>query len=76
MLANSLHLIIIVEGVEETDQLEFFRGLPALTRKYGTLLLLDEVVTGFREAVGGWQSVIGIIAAIAVPSLLTSRMAR
>ncbi|HEX9893109.1 MAG TPA: aminotransferase class III-fold pyridoxal phosphate-dependent enzyme [Gemmatimonadales bacterium] len=39
---------------------EFYQALPELTRKYGTVLLLDEVVTGFREAPGGWQSVVGI----------------
>lgn len=39
---------------------EYYRALPDLTRRYGTVLLLDEVVTGFREAPGGWQSVVGI----------------
>jgi glutamate-1-semialdehyde 2,1-aminomutase len=39
---------------------EFYRALPGLTGRYGTVLLLDEVVTGFREAPGGWQSVVGI----------------
>ncbi|HEX9165300.1 MAG TPA: aminotransferase class III-fold pyridoxal phosphate-dependent enzyme, partial [Gemmatimonadales bacterium] len=39
---------------------EFYRALPDLCRRYGTVLLLDEVVTGFREAPGGWQSVVGI----------------
>lgn len=39
---------------------EFYQALPSVTAKYGTILILDEVVTGFREAPGGWQSVVGI----------------
>ncbi len=39
---------------------DFVRQIPTLTRKYGTLWALDEVVTGFRVAPGGWQSVIGV----------------
>ena len=39
---------------------EFFRALPAICARHGTVLLLDEVVTGFREAPGGWQSVVEI----------------
>jgi glutamate-1-semialdehyde 2,1-aminomutase len=40
--------------------LDFTRALPELTRKYGTVWVLDEVVTGFRDAPGGWQSVVGV----------------
>jgi len=40
--------------------IDFVRALPELTRKYGTVWVLDEVVTGFREAPGGWQSVVGV----------------
>ncbi len=39
---------------------EFFRALPEVARRYGTVVLLDEVVTGFRDAPGGWQSVVGM----------------
>ncbi len=39
---------------------DFVRALPELTRKYGTVWVLDEVVTGFRDAPGGWQSVVGV----------------
>jgi glutamate-1-semialdehyde 2,1-aminomutase len=39
---------------------DFIRALPGLTKKYGTLWLIDEVVTGFREARGGWQAVVGV----------------
>lgn len=38
----------------------FFRALPEICRRFGTVLILDEVVTGFREAPGGWQSVVGM----------------
>jgi glutamate-1-semialdehyde 2,1-aminomutase len=38
----------------------FIRALPALTKKYGTLFHLDEVVTGFRESRGGWQEVVDV----------------
>ncbi|SDF62741.1 glutamate-1-semialdehyde 2,1-aminomutase [Desulfovibrio legallii] len=34
----------------------FLEGLRALTRKHGSLLILDEVITGFRLAYGGAQA--------------------
>jgi len=33
----------------------FLRGLRAITRKYGSLLIFDEVMTGFRLGLGGAQ---------------------
>ena len=39
---------------------DFVRALSGLTRTYGTLLLIDEVVTGFRDSTGGWQSTVGV----------------
>jgi glutamate-1-semialdehyde 2,1-aminomutase len=39
----------------------YYRALPELARKYGAVFMLDEVVTGFREAPGGWQSIAGIV---------------
>ena len=41
-------------------QVSWYQALPELARKYGTIFMLDEVVTGFREASGGWQAVVGI----------------
>ena len=38
----------------------FLQGLRDLTRKHGTVLIVDEVMTGFRAAPGGAQSVFGI----------------
>jgi glutamate-1-semialdehyde 2,1-aminomutase len=39
---------------------EFLRGLRSLTQKHGSLLICDEVMTGFRVAYGGAQSLLGI----------------
>ena len=39
---------------------EFVKILRSLCTQTGTVLLFDEVVTGFRWAPGGWQQVIGV----------------
>ena len=39
---------------------EFLVGLRDLTKKYGALLVFDEVMTGFRIAYGGAQSYFGV----------------
>lgn len=38
----------------------FLRGLRELTSEHGTLLIFDEVISGFRVALGGAQSIYGI----------------
>jgi glutamate-1-semialdehyde 2,1-aminomutase len=38
----------------------YLAGLRALADKYGFLLIFDEVKTGFRHAVGGYQSLCGV----------------
>ena len=38
----------------------FMQALRRLTTQYGALLIFDEVMTGFRVALGGAQSVLGI----------------
>ena len=40
---------------------EFLKCLRALTRDHGALLIFDEVITGFRVALGGAQELFGII---------------
>ena len=42
----------------------FLHGLRALTNDYGALLILDEVMTGFRVACGGAQYLYGVAADI------------
>jgi len=38
----------------------FLEGLRSLTRRYGALLIFDEVMTGFRVALGGAQALYGV----------------
>jgi glutamate-1-semialdehyde 2,1-aminomutase len=38
----------------------FLTGLRELTRRYGALLVFDEVMTGFRVALGGAQALYGV----------------
>lgn len=38
----------------------YLEGLRAITAKYGTLLIFDEVITGFRVAYGGAQALYGV----------------
>jgi len=38
----------------------FLEGLRELTRKHGTVLIFDEVITGFRHALGGYQELCGV----------------
>jgi glutamate-1-semialdehyde 2,1-aminomutase len=42
------------------SRLEFLQGLRELTRQYGALLIFDEVITGFRVALGGAQAHFGV----------------
>jgi glutamate-1-semialdehyde 2,1-aminomutase len=38
----------------------FLAGLRELCDRHGTLLVFDEVITGFRHALGGFQSICGV----------------
>lgn len=38
----------------------FLKGLRAITRRYGALLIFDEVITGFRLSYGGAQRLYGV----------------
>ncbi len=39
---------------------ETVQAARALTKKFGTVLVFDEVITGFRWSPGGWQEVVGV----------------
>jgi glutamate-1-semialdehyde 2,1-aminomutase len=39
---------------------EFIEGLRRLTTERGALLIFDEVITGFRHALGGYQQICGV----------------
>ena len=38
----------------------FLQGLQQLCRQYGAILIFDEVITGFRHGIGGYQKVAGV----------------
>ncbi len=40
---------------------KFLEGLRSLTRNDGSVLIFDEVITGFRHAVGGYQEICGVM---------------
>jgi glutamate-1-semialdehyde 2,1-aminomutase len=44
----------------------YLSGLKSLCEQYGALLVLDEVKTGFRTALGGYQSIAGVTADLSV----------
>ena len=46
-------------GVVQPER-EFLQGLRDITRRDGSLLIFDEVITGFRLAYGGAQNALGI----------------
>lgn len=39
---------------------DYVRAIPDLVHKYGTVWLLDEVISCFRDGPGSWQSVVGV----------------
>ena len=39
---------------------DFLPGLRNITENYGSLLIFDEVITGFRVGYGGYQNLVGI----------------
>lgn len=54
---------VIIEAVQRiiAAKPEFLSAVRDLTREFDVLMIMDEVVTGFRLAYGGAQSVYGII---------------
>lgn len=62
---------VIIEGIPANNGLliqrhDYMRLLRSLTEKYGALLILDEVITGFRIGMGGAAEYYGI-----TPDLIT-----
>jgi len=51
-VAGNMGVVLPQEG--------FLPGLRELTKKYGILLIFDEVITGFRLTYGGFQNLAGI----------------
>jgi glutamate-1-semialdehyde 2,1-aminomutase len=39
---------------------EFLQALRTLSREHGALLIFDEVITGFRHGLGGYQAICGV----------------
>ena len=48
-----------VGAMRATD--EFLRALRRIATENGVILIFDEVITGFRHALGGYQSICGVI---------------
>lgn len=61
-------VIVAADYAAMEDGAAFYPALRELTRKYGSLLIYDEIVTGFRIAVGGVQQYFGILPDLAVYS--------
>jgi glutamate-1-semialdehyde 2,1-aminomutase len=64
-LATREYAILMTEGGgahmgQVPIDFDFVRALPALAHQYGTLWHLDEVVTGFRDSVGSFQTLVGV----------------
>ncbi len=65
-LSTRQYAILMTEGggAHMTGQVpldpDFVRALPGLAQQYGTVWHLDEVVTGFRDAVGGFQQIVSV----------------
>jgi glutamate-1-semialdehyde 2,1-aminomutase len=65
-LSRGEYAILMIEGGgahmcgQIPVDLEFVQALPGLAGKYGTVWHIDEVVTGFREEPGGFQTRVGV----------------
>lgn len=53
--------VLIAEPSNAGIAFSFYQTMGDLTKKYGTLLLFDEVVSGFRYSSGGMQKAVGVI---------------
>jgi len=51
-IAGNMNCVLPVDG--------YLQGLKTITEKYNSLLIFDEVMTGFRVALGGTQALYGV----------------
>ena len=62
--SNSISAIILEPVLQNIGVVKpengYLQGLRNLCDKYGALLIFDEVKTGFRHALGGYQSICGV----------------
>lgn len=59
-------LVIAADYARMEEGRTFYSAAYELTRKHGTLLIYDEIVTGFRVAIGGVQEYFGVVPDLAV----------
>jgi glutamate-1-semialdehyde 2,1-aminomutase len=60
ILLNRDVAVLMVEASNPNTSLSFYQTMRDLANKYGTLLLFDEVITGFRCSAGGLQKAVGV----------------
>ncbi len=59
--------VVVASGYADMDRgAEFFPALRRLTEEYGALMVVDEIVTGFRLAMGGAQEYFDFLPDMAV----------
>lgn len=59
-------VVVAADYAAMADGRTFYPALRALTQKHGALLIFDEIVTGFRIAIGGVQEYFGTVPDLAV----------
>ncbi|WP_158289417.1 aminotransferase class III-fold pyridoxal phosphate-dependent enzyme [Paenibacillus flagellatus] len=59
-------VVVAADYAEMEKGASFYPALRELTRKHGALLVYDEIVTGFRIAIGGVQHYFGVVPDMAV----------
>jgi glutamate-1-semialdehyde 2,1-aminomutase len=57
---------IILEPIQHNigcvlPTMDFLKGLREITEREGIVLIFDEVITGFRHSIGGYQKITGVI---------------
>jgi glutamate-1-semialdehyde 2,1-aminomutase len=66
-MGNQIAALVIASGYDKVDVARaFYRLARELTHKHGVVLIYDEIVTGFRVAIGGVQEYFGVTPDLAV----------